>query len=135
MTVPTEYVGNLESQSASKTRVKPVVGWLVCVQGPDIGQDFRLHANYNYIGRQKNQDVCLSDPKVSAEHLTVSYDLKNNQYFIELQGGRVTNMPYINGQPLGGRMRLRRGDKIEVGDTMLIFIPLEQSDVKWNWKI
>src|SRR5881394_738435 len=29
-------------------RPEPVVGWLVCVEGPDRGRDFRLHAEKNF---------------------------------------------------------------------------------------
>ena len=140
MQTPTEFVGGLATQpgstlsKTSKERVQPVVGWLVCVKGPDIGKDFRLHANYNYIGRNQNQDVCLNDPKVSGEHLELSYDLRSGKYFLT-RPGRSTNMAYINGIPLNGSPMLQRGDQIEVGDTMLVFIPLEPSDVKWNWKI
>ena len=142
MGTPTEYAGDLQPQTSksinggtpAKERVRPVVGWLVCVQGPDIGKDFRLHTHFNRVGRLDNQDVCLSDPRVSREHFTVSYDLMNSQYYAEMQSGGNT-MVYINGQPLGGRIMLKKGDQIKVGDSMLVFIPLEEQDVKWNWKI
>ena len=37
----------------------PVVGWLVCVTGPNTGRDYRLFARINTIGRAEKNDVCL----------------------------------------------------------------------------
>lgn len=115
-------------------RVRPVVGWLVCVQGPDIGKDFRLHAHFNSVGRGSNQDVRINDKFVSKEeHFSVAYDLVNNRFFAEK--GRGKSYAYVNGYSLGSRIQLKKGDQIKVGETLLVFIPLEQQDVKWNWKI
>ena len=133
----TQYIGDLATQtnnaSAPSKRVRPVVGWLVCVQGPDIGKDFRLHTHFNAVGRDKDQDVCLSDEFVSREHFVVSYDMVNNRYFAEMGKGKT--FVYINGYPLGGRTQLKKGDQIKVANSLLVFIPLEEQDVKWNWKI
>ena len=93
----------------NENRTRPVVGWLVCVQGPDVGKDFRLHTDFNRVGRAEYQDVCLSDETVSREHFTIA--------------------------PLGGRVVLKKGDQIKVGNSLLVFIPLEQQDVKWDWKL
>lgn len=136
----TVFIGDLSvtsnstsTQQATQARVRPVVGWLVCVQGPDIGKDFRLHTHFNHVGRNEDQDVCLSDPTVSGEHFTVSYDMQHNHYFADMNKG--STFVYINSYPLGGRTVLKKGDQIKVGNSLLVFIPLEQQDVKWNWKI
>src|SRR5690242_13732720 len=36
---------------AAELRGDPVVGWLVCVEGPDRGKDYRLHSEKNFVGR------------------------------------------------------------------------------------
>ena len=114
-------------------RVRPVVGWLVCAQGNDIGKDFRLHVNFNHVGQNANMDIRLTDPYVSHDkHFTVSYALQSNLYFAEMGQGK--SFVHINGQPLVGSTQLKKGDQIQVGNTLLIFIPLEQKCVKWNWK-
>ena len=118
----------------NENRTRPVVGWLVCVQGPDVGKDFRLHTDFNRVGRAEYQDVCLSDETVSREHFTIAHDKVNNHYFAEMNSGGRT-MVYINGYPLGGRVVLKKGDQIKVGNSLLVFIPLEQQDVKWDWKL
>ena len=114
-------------------KLPPVVGWLVCSEGDDKGKDFRLHADYNYIGRADNQDVCLTDLSVSREHFSVAYDRINNRYFATMGNGKA--IVYVNGYPLGKSITvLRKGDKISVGKTTLVFIPLEQQDLKWEWQ-
>ncbi len=139
MSKPTEYLGDLNTQSVGtaqkqSNRVRPVVGWLVCVQGPDIGKDFRLHTHFNRVGRLEGQDVQLTDNTVSRDnHFTVTYDMLNHRYFAEMGNG--STLVYVNGQSLGARAMLKKGDQIKVGESLLVFIPLEQQDVKWNWKI
>lgn len=123
----TEIVGKLKEDKS----FEPVVGWLVCVKGKDIGKDYRLHANNNFVGRAHDQDVRITDPKVSRVHFTVSYDPVNNVFFAYM--GRGKAIVYINGKPLGSTTVLRKGDKIRVADTELVFIPLEQELVRWEW--
>ena len=59
---------------------EPVVGWLVCTKGAHYGQDFRLTAGRNFIGRASDMDVCLKkDGTVSREkHMVVLYEPKAN---------------------------------------------------------
>src|SRR5262249_23182140 len=38
---------------------EPVVGWLVCIKGPNKGRDYRLHSDVNKLGRAPNMDVCV----------------------------------------------------------------------------
>mgnify|MGYP002624504751 CR=1 FL=1 len=111
----------------------PVVGWLVCVKGNDIGKDFRLHSGNNFVGRGDESDVRLSDPSVSRDkHFIVTYDHRGNSYFISCGSGREE--VYVNNQILiGGAMQLKRGDIIIVADTVLIFIPFGSDDFQWEW--
>ena len=37
--------------------ILPVAGWLVCIDGPSKGKDYRIHEENNYIGRMKEMDV------------------------------------------------------------------------------
>lgn len=34
--------------------VDPVTGWLVCIEGPQYGKDYKIHAGKNFIGRADN---------------------------------------------------------------------------------
>lgn len=124
-------------RGSKDSAVPPVVGWLVCIKGVDMCKDFRLHAENNFVGRRDAKhgvvpDVCLSDKKVSrGRHFSVVYAPDNDLHFVT--GGSGTAVVYLNNIPIGGTAELKKGDKIRVGDTTLVFIPLEKSDVQWEW--
>ena len=69
---------------------EPVIGWLVCMSGPEMGRDFRLKAGRNSIGRANSNDVALNhDPRISKKkHAEVVYDHKSNRTF--LVGGNTS---------------------------------------------
>ena len=113
------------------TKIVPVVGWLVCTEGGDKGRDFRLHAGNNFVGRNRDRDICLNDQSVSRKHFSVSYDQRKDRWFVNMGEGR--ELVYINDEPLGGMKTLQKGDVIEVANTKLVFIPLEREYVKWEW--
>lgn len=123
------YGGN-ETQSGISAYQR-VVGWLVCTNGNDCGRDFRIHVDNNFVGRNDSCDIVIKDPYVSAQHFTVTYDPLNDIYIASMSGGRA--IVYINGQPLTSNHILQKGDKLKVGQTELVFIPLESSYVKWDW--
>ena len=45
----------------------PVVGWLVCTEGPDRGRDYRLRTAKNFIGRAPEMDSASPTMKPSRE--------------------------------------------------------------------
>ena len=57
------------------TKKPPVTGWLVCINGDEKGNDYRLHAGKNFVGRSQAMDVVLTDDKsISREkHCSVLY--------------------------------------------------------------
>ena len=75
---------------------EPVVGWLVCTKGAHYGQDFRLTAGRNFIGRASDMDVCLKkDGAVSREkHMVVLYEPKANIFMV--QPGESKELSYLN---------------------------------------
>lgn len=111
----------------------PVVGWLVCVEGNHFGEDFKLKAGKNFIGRAKNMDVCLSgDNSVSREkHLIVLYDPNNNIFIV--QSGDSKELSYHNESLVLSPVELKPYDVLKVGASKLLFIPF-CSD-KFTWKI
>ena len=48
--------------------IDPVVGWLVCINGPEKGNDYRLKAKINTIGRGEGNDVCVKGDKTISSH-------------------------------------------------------------------
>jgi hypothetical protein len=46
---------------------------MVCLEGPDRGRDFRLHAEKNFIGRSPGMDVCILSDDTAIEAGTHSF--------------------------------------------------------------
>src|SRR5215813_9514862 len=55
-----------------KIGLEPVVGWLVCVEGPDRGRDYRIRSQRNFIGRDTRMDISIAgDSQISRENHAV----------------------------------------------------------------
>ena len=111
--------------------ISPVVGWLVCVGGPDRGRDFRIHGEKNFIGRGSSMDIVIAgDESVSREkHASVAYDPKKRNFW--LMPGEASGLVYLNGQLVNTPTRLNSRDLIEIGKTKLMFWPF--CDDKFHW--
>lgn len=110
----------------------PVVGWLVCVEGPMKGRDFRLHGERNFIGRDAAMDVCVEgDQTISREHhASVTYSTKNHTFILAPGTGR--NMVYLNDADVLAPVTLNPFDVIELGQTKLLFVPLCGENFRWE---
>lgn len=110
----------------------PIVGWLICVKGPNRGRDYRLHSGTNFIGRSKEMDICIeNDQTISKRNAaSISYDDRTKAFFIEK--GEVRNLIYLNGKSVRSDADIVIYDRIEIGSTELIFVPL--CGEKFNWQ-
>ena len=73
--VPTQSAADLSGGSSVQT--EPVVGWLVCIEGPLRGVDFRLHDGYNFIGREEGDIHIQGDNTISRQkHAVVAFYAK-----------------------------------------------------------
>ena len=116
---------------AAAGQVDPVVGWLVCVDGPVRGTDWRLHAGYNYIGREAGDIHIQGDSQISREkHAMVAYHHKNRTYYVGPAEGR--NIIEVNDEPVFNATKLNSRDVITIGTTKLMFVPLCGEDFAWD---
>lgn len=124
---PTMPVGYDSGSSA----IQPVTGWLVCVEGPERGRDYRLHTEMNYIGRSKSNDVVLSsDPTVSRErHALIAYDSRGKMFFFAPANG--SSLVRQNGRPVLSTVELQAGDRLEIGSGIYLFVPLCGEGFQW----
>ena len=116
---------------ASGAKNDPVVGWLVCLAGPDRGRDFRLHAEKNFIGRSPLMDVCVAgDESVSRDrHALVIFDPKKQVFWAV--AGDASGLVYLNGDIVHSPTQMQRDDVLEVGQTKLVLIPF--CGEKYSW--
>lgn len=111
--------------------IDPVVGWVVCIEGPTRGVDYRLKAERNFIGRDPSMDIAIiGDMSVSREnHAIISYNPKNNGFRILPGDGH--GLVYVNDDEVFMPVELKTGDIIELGQTKLIFVAL--CDERFQW--
>lgn len=110
----------------------PVVGWLVATEGKHYGESFKLKTGRNFIGRGHDMDVVLSaDESISRnKHAILLYDPKANQFFI--QSGESRELTYLNGDVLLESKVLHSKDRITLGNSELLFVPLCSEDFSWE---
>ena len=109
----------------------PVVGWLVALDGPCRGTDYRIRVGYNYIGRNSG-DVCIhGDATISAERdCSVTYVPQTRGFYIAHELGK--NPLLLNGKPVIREAELKNYDRITVGSTNLIFVGLSGEQFDWS---
>lgn len=111
--------------------VEPVVGWLVCVEGPMRGNDYRLHAGYNYIGRELGDVRISGDQQISRQnHAMVAFDDADGIYYAGPSAGR--NLLKVNGKTVLNAVELNRYDIISIGTTKLMFVALCGEAFGWE---
>lgn len=115
-----------------KIGIDPVVGWLVCIDGPDKGKDFRIRSERNFIGRSEKMDICIaSDDAISRDnHAIVSYSPKKRLF--RIYPGDSRGLVYLNDDEVIMADELKRYDVIELGKTKLMFIPFCSDNFEWE---
>ena len=110
----------------------PVVGWLVCTEGPDRGSDYRIRSGYNYIGRAEHMDICIrGDKQISREkHAIIAYDDTEKIFFFGPSDGR--NIVRVNGKMVMVPTELNPYDIVKIGTSKLIFVPLCGDKFDWG---
>lgn len=113
-----------------RTEFDPVVGWLVAIGGPNKGRDYKIHAEHNYIGRLSGDIIIQGDETISREnHAFVTYDTRDRIYYITPGEGR--SIVRYNGKALLQATELKAYDQIEIGNTVLVFMPLCGGSFDW----
>ncbi len=96
---------------------------LVVLQGPDKGRTFQTGEDAFSLGRSSEQAM-LTDNTVSRHHAAVRQI--DNTWMIEDCGS--SNGTYLNGVRVTKPTRVKRGDQIRLGSTLLVFASDESSD-------
>jgi len=109
---------------------------LVVLQGAEIGRDFRLKRGRTIVGRGLEADVRVSDDLVSREHARIEFlwdpETRESHYILVDLGS--TNRTYVNSRQIQ-RVELLDGDKIQVGNSVLKFVLLDDVEVKFHEEI
>ncbi len=108
----------------------PVVGWLVCLRGKEMGRDYRLHAGRNTVGRAVQMDICLPDDEsVSREnHCSIVFEPNEGKFLLARGLGETV---LVEGQPLAGSCALNGDETIEIGASAFVFVPFCRKGRLW----
>ena len=131
-TVSFYELNNVNVPGAAAKGEAPAVGWLICVKGKLTGRDWRLVAGRNSIGREAGMDVQLSgEASVSRHnHAAIVYEPRQNKFYAV--PGESRALAYLNGDVLLGREEMKKNDRLELGESVLMLIPCCDADFSWT---
>jgi len=112
--------------------IHPVTGWLVCIEGPQLGQDYRIMAEKNFIGRAEDMHIrVIGDNAISRRnHAVIVYDPKKRNFY--LLPGDASGLAYHNNEAVYSPAELNAYDLIQLGRSKFIFIPLCGPHFEWE---
>jgi len=112
----------------------PIVGWLVCTEGPNKGRDYRICArsNSNFISRVpgKNISIVISgDDSISRDqHAEILYDQDDNTFSLIR---KVSPAVKVNDKKVKVSEDLKAYDEITLGTSKFRFVPYCNGEIKW----
>jgi len=102
-------------QQAARPGASRMVGWLVHEQS---GRRFKLNPGDTRVGRSRDNEVVLTDPTVSRQHLVIRH--QGGRFIIHDPGS--TSGTSVNGRRLKQPALLAGGETIVIGETQLRFV-------------
>ena len=90
---------------------------LFVVRGRDQGRHFQLSQNVLRVGREAGSDIQLLDSEASRTHAEVRLQTDGSWELLDLNSSNGTR---VNGE-LVAKRELRSGDRVEIGETLMIF--------------
>ncbi len=112
----------------------PVVGWLVVVGGPGIGQYRPIFEGNNTLGRSTKNRIAIDfgdDAISSEEQAYIRYD-SSDRSFLFVPNLSKTNVVSLNEKRPTGAVELAQMDVITMGRTQLVFVPFCGPDFDWS---
>lgn len=103
-------------QVVEEAEFKPVVGWLVALNGALKGHDFRIRDGKNVIGTAADTDIVLTDQYMSARHAVIRHE-EGMFVIVDLDS---TNGTYVNDQRCS-KEELIDNDRVRLGRTEMKF--------------
>ncbi|TVX95087.1 FHA domain-containing protein [Cohnella terricola] len=129
--IPTEEEKTMPYMGETRG-IDPVSGWLVCVEGPQLGQDYRIMSEKNFIGRAEEMHIrIIGDNTISRRnHAVIVYDPKKRNFY--LLPGDASGLAYHNNEAVYAPVELTAYDVIQLGSSKFVFIPLCGPHFEWD---
>lgn len=112
--------------------IDPVVGWLVCTEGPQKGRDYRIMAEKNFIGRADDMHIqILGDNRISRRnHAVIVYDPMNRRS--TLLPGDSAGLVYLDRIAVHTPILLENMSTIQMGNSQFVFVELCGDNFEWE---
>lgn len=109
-----------------------VCGWLVCIEGPNKGNDYKIRDGKNFIGSASSMDIqIIGDKRIEKKnHAVILYD--NRQKKTMLLPSDSHGMVYWQGQAIFEPVTLEPFNVVEFGESAFKYVPFCGPD--FNWK-
>ncbi len=127
-----EDEGKTVAMFSTEQGIDPVVGWFVCLEGKEKGKEYRIHADNNFIGRSRKMDICIEgDETISRENQAIlTYDGTDRTFYFSPGEGR--SIVRVNKKAILQTTKLSAYDKVTIGKTELLFLPLCGEEFAWE---
>lgn len=114
---------------------KLLVGWLVCILGPEKGKDYKIHTERNFIGRSDSMEIVIKlDKKIEYEnHCSIAYNPKQRIFVIT--PGSSNSLIYVNNKAIYESKQINNFDVIEIGSSRFIFTEFCGNHFDWDSSI
>ena len=112
--------------------IQPVCGWLVCIEGPRQGKDYKIRDGKNFIGRADDMEIqILGDNEISRRnHGVIVFDKKKKETV--LLPGDSNGIVYLNEEAIYIPTQLNTYDVVELGASKFLFIPFCGEHFMWE---
>lgn len=120
------------AEAPAQRASEPVVGWIVCVKGVHFGESFPIFTGNCAIGRDPSNKVAIEgDQSISAfKHAFIIYEPKKRKFY--LKPGESSGLVYLNDEHVFETTALHAKDKIELGKSIFLFVPLCDETFSWE---
>ena len=90
---------------------------LVILNGPEIGRTFRLKKGVSFLGRSKDNDICIDDKTVSRKHLKIE-SIRGKHFVTDLSSWNGT---FYDGKYVvpGHELEVKEGVPLAIGMTVI----------------
>ena len=114
--------------------IKPVCGWIVCIDGPRQGKDYQIIQGKNFVGRSDDMDIqILGDNEISRRNHAVLVKKKKKRETVLLPGD-ANGLVYLNDNAVYTPTALNPYDVIEMGKSRFLFVPFCGDHFMWGDK-
>jgi len=124
--------GKTQAYWENQEGLEPVVGWLVCIEGAQRGEDYQIRNEKNFIGRSEDMHIQIAgDNSISRKnHAVISYNPIQRNFF--LIPGDGVGIVFRNNEAIYSPTELSAYDVLQMGKSKFIFIPLCGIHFEWE---